>query len=153
MAIIYDVTTFNNCYSNKARVVNFDDVIKIVTIFIKTSFKDSNKVKSIRNFMYQNPIYICISWYRKKLLITGEKMMASVELKEHTSTLKEHTRDLYIYFIYFRYIIIMPSWSIAGYVWQILRMGDFLPTTPLFWVALKRPILNRVIFTHKSESH
>ena len=40
----------------------FADIIKIVTIFIKTIFKDSKKLKELE-IIYQNVIYICISWY------------------------------------------------------------------------------------------
>ena len=40
------------------------DIIKIVTIFVKTKFKDSRKVKTIRNYvsiiMHLNAIYIYI---------------------------------------------------------------------------------------------
>ena len=32
------------------RVANFADIIKIVIIFIKTTFKESKKVKKIRNY-------------------------------------------------------------------------------------------------------
>lgn len=46
-------------------VVNlFSDIIKNVTKFIKTKFKDPNKLKELV-VMYQNEIYICIPWYSK----------------------------------------------------------------------------------------
>ena len=35
----------------RPRVVNFADIIKIATIFIKTTFKDSNKIKRIKNYV------------------------------------------------------------------------------------------------------
>ena len=38
----------------------FADIIKIVSMFIKTITKDSRKVKRIRNYL-SNPIYMCIS--------------------------------------------------------------------------------------------
>ena len=41
-------------------VAIFADIIKIVTVFIKTIIKDSIKLKQLE-IMYQNPIYICIS--------------------------------------------------------------------------------------------
>ena len=33
------------------RVANFADIIKTATMFIKTTFKDSEKVKRIRNYV------------------------------------------------------------------------------------------------------
>ena len=43
----------------------FVDIIKIVTMFISTIFKDSKKGKRIRDYQNQNAVYICISWYSK----------------------------------------------------------------------------------------
>ena len=43
----------------------FADIIKIVTIFIKTISKISRKVKELE-IMYQIAIYVCISWYSKR---------------------------------------------------------------------------------------
>ena len=40
----------------------FADIVKIVSVFIKTIFKDSRKVKKI---MYQKSVYISISYYSK----------------------------------------------------------------------------------------
>ena len=37
---------------------------KIMKMFIKTNFKDENKIKKMKN-LYQNPIYICICWWSK----------------------------------------------------------------------------------------
>ena len=42
------------------RVAIFADIIKIITIFIERSFKDSRKLKELE-LIYQNEIYICIS--------------------------------------------------------------------------------------------
>ena len=62
----YDAITFISkyLYFKKTVVANFDDIIKIVAVFIKTIFQDSRKIKRIR-IMYQNAIYICISLYSK----------------------------------------------------------------------------------------
>ena len=46
----YDVINF---ISKRPRVANFADIIKIVTIFIKTTFKDSKTFKRIRNFVLE----------------------------------------------------------------------------------------------------
>ena len=42
------------------RVVIFADIIKIVTMSIKTIFKDTKKLEELET-MYQNAIYVCIS--------------------------------------------------------------------------------------------
>ena len=64
----YDVITSCSKYLNfiklKPRVANFADMIKIETKFIKTIFKDSEKLKELET-MYQNAIYTRISWYSK----------------------------------------------------------------------------------------
>ena len=58
----YELITFiqNIFILRRSRVNTFDDIIKTVTIFIKTTFKDSKKLKELE-IMYQNAIYICIS--------------------------------------------------------------------------------------------
>ena len=48
----------------RLRVGNFADIIKVTTMFIKKTFKDSKKVKKIE-IMHWNAIYICISWYNR----------------------------------------------------------------------------------------
>ena len=49
----YEVITFISkyLYVRRPRVVNFADIIKIATIFIKTTFKDSNKIKRVKNYV------------------------------------------------------------------------------------------------------
>ena len=42
-------------------VVNFADIIKIASMFIKKTFKDSKKKLKELEIMYKNAIYICIS--------------------------------------------------------------------------------------------
>ena len=54
-------------------VANFPDIIKVATIFIKTTFKDSNIVQRIRNYM----------------LFSDEKMLKS----------RGVSGDLYIFFL------------------------------------------------------
>ena len=48
-----DVITFISKYSvlERPRVANLADIIKIEAMFIKTTFKDSNKLKRIRNYI------------------------------------------------------------------------------------------------------
>ena len=45
-------------------VVIFADIIKILTMFIKTIFKGSKKFEELE-IVYQSLIYFCISWYTK----------------------------------------------------------------------------------------
>ena len=57
--------SFQNTFIlRRSRVAIFADIIKIVTMFIKTIFEDLKEVKELE-VMYQNSIYICISWYSK----------------------------------------------------------------------------------------
>ena len=42
----------------RPRVAIFTDIIKIVTMFIKTFFKDSRKVKRIRNYVLKCKLYL-----------------------------------------------------------------------------------------------
>ena len=39
-------------------VAEFADINKILTMFIKTTFKDSNKVKIIRNYVLKCNLYL-----------------------------------------------------------------------------------------------
>ena len=61
MDINHDVITFISkyLYLRRPGVAIFADVSKIIATFIKTIFKDSRKVKILRN--YVSIIYICIS--------------------------------------------------------------------------------------------
>ena len=58
----YDVITFISKYLflRRPRVAIFADIIKIVTMFVKTIHKDSKMSKELE-IMYQNTICICIS--------------------------------------------------------------------------------------------
>ena len=50
----------NTFIARKPIVAIGGDIIKIVTMFIKTIYKDSKKLKELE-IMYQNAIYILIS--------------------------------------------------------------------------------------------
>ena len=55
----YDVITFISKYlSKRLRVAVFADIIKIVTMFIKALFKDSQKVKRIRKYVPESSLYL-----------------------------------------------------------------------------------------------
>ena len=53
-------------------VAIFADIIEIVTMFFKTTFKDSKKLKEL-DIMYENAIYNCIFWYSKKWVFPMKK--------------------------------------------------------------------------------
>ena len=55
---IYDVITFRNVFiSRRPKESIFTDIIKTITIFQKTIFKDSKKVKRIRNYVPKCNLY------------------------------------------------------------------------------------------------
>ena len=91
----YDAIT---CFSKKIilrrpEVVIFADIMKSLTIFIKTILKDSKKVKRIRNYVSKWNLYPYFL-IKQNLLISSEKMLISPELKGVS-------RDSYISWISF----------------------------------------------------
>ena len=78
----YDIIAFfqNTLNLRRPRVSNFADIIKIATMFTKTTFKDSKTVKRTRNYILKCNLYqyFLIS---QKLLTFGEKILMSAELK------------------------------------------------------------------------
>ena len=58
----------------RPRVANFDDIIKIATMFVKKTFKDSKKVRGIRNYVLNKNLYLCFM-IERNLLILSEKML------------------------------------------------------------------------------
>ena len=61
-------------------VAIFADIIKIVTMFIKTILKDSRKVKRISNYVSKWNLYLYfLIW--QNLLISGKKLLMLAELK------------------------------------------------------------------------
>ena len=70
----------------------FADIVKIVSVFIKTIFKDSRKVKKI---MYQKSVYISISYYSK---------ICWVPMKKYWSQQNSRgvSHDSYVFWIFSR---------------------------------------------------
>ena len=54
------------------RVANFADIIKVSTMFIKTTLKDSKRVKRIASHALIRSLYLIFS-IEQMLLISGEK--------------------------------------------------------------------------------
>ena len=135
---IYDVITFfqNTFILGRSGVAIFVDIIKVLTIFFITIYKDSRKVKIDRNHVtkYNRYMYFLI---KQNLLISGEKILIAAELKRSVTW--------FIYFwIFFGWDITVPSFFIVGYVWQILGRGGFLPPPPPSVSSPKKAHLNRV---------
>ena len=42
----------------RPRAVNFADITKIATMFIKTTFKDRNKVRRVRNYVLKCHLHL-----------------------------------------------------------------------------------------------
>ena len=77
----------------------FTDIINIVTMFIKTIFKDSIQVKRVRNHVSKCNLYLYFLIYQN-MVVSGGGV----------------SRDSYIFLIFFRSDITVPSFIIAGYV-------------------------------------
>ena len=95
------------CFSIKKFVQSKKNMsIKITTMFIEATFKDSKKVTRIRNYVLECNLYLhFLIW--QKLLISGEKMLMTAELICHV---------IYV---------------IVGYMWQILGTWNLFCPTPL----------------------
>ena len=72
----------NTVILRRPGVAIFANIIKIVTIFIKTIFKDSRKVKRIRKYVLKCNLYLYFL-IKQNLLISDEKMLMSAELREY----------------------------------------------------------------------
>ena len=60
-------------------LATFADIIKAVTMFIKTIFKYSKNTKKIRNYVPKSNLYLY--FWSGKLCCTDEKMLMSAKLK------------------------------------------------------------------------
>ena len=128
---------FQNIFILKRpRVAFFADIIKIVTMFIKIIFKDSGKVKRIKNYLLKCNLYLYFLIYQN-FLVSGEK-------NSDVSKTQGVCHVTHIFFlIFFRHGMSVPSFIIVGYVRQTLDKWAFLGP-PHQWAAPKKPILNRV---------
>ena len=74
------IIIFQNTFIlRRPRVANFAEIIKVSTMFIKTTFKDSKKLKELEIFlkiMKKRSISVFLD------VTTGEKMLMSAECKE-----------------------------------------------------------------------
>ena len=93
-------------------------------------------------YMHYNTIYTCISWYTKNCWFSVKKCWC----QQNSMGV---SRDLCIFWIFFRYGITVPSFINVQYVWQILERGGIL--SPPFVSSPEKPILKR-FKTQRSES-
>ena len=70
----------NTVILRKPGVAIIADINKIITRFIKKIFKDSRKVKRIRNYVLKCNLYLYFLIYQN-LLISGEKILMSAEVR------------------------------------------------------------------------
>ena len=76
---------FQNIFTLKrTKVAGFADIIKIEPMFIIRTFKDSKKAKRIRFSLLKFNLYLYFL-IQKKLLISGDKMLISAEIKRGVS--------------------------------------------------------------------
>ena len=95
--------------------------------------------------MYQNAVFICISWYSKICRFPMKKCWCQ-------QNSRVASRDSYIFSIVLGWGITVPSFIIAGYVWQIVgRGGGFLVPPPMpeqprkspSWIGLRKKLRHR----------
>ena len=126
----------NTYILTRPRAANFACIIKIETMFIKTTFKDIKKVKRIKIYALIVATYICISWYYKICWLPVRNA--------DVSRYKEVCHEVYMFFwIFFRQRIPVPNFIIVEYVHQIFLGGEPLAPPPNPWAARKRLNLNR----------
>ena len=91
---------------------------------MKAIFEDSKKVKRITNYVSKYNLYLYFLIYQN-LMVFDEKFWCQQNSRGVPS-------GSYIFRIFFRKGITVPSFIIVGYVWKILGSGDlFEPTLPL----------------------
>ena len=115
----YDVTTFlsKNFILRRPGVAIFADIIKIVTMFIKTIFKNSRIVKRIRNYASNCSlnVYVLI---KQNLLISSETDLRDGYNSNNFSVLDEKGPSVKIQLLNMfkdHHIVAKPSPIAAGY--------------------------------------
>ena len=124
----------------------FADIINILTMFFITIYKDSRKVKIDRNCVSKCNLYPYFL-IQQNLLISGEKMWMSAELKGCVA-----------WFIYFLNLLWVryncAKFEHCRICLTDFREGAFLrgapPPPPHPWAAPKKLILNRVKRTYET---
>ena len=130
----------NTFLLRRSGVANFADIIKVSTMFIKPTFKDSRKVKRIRNYALKRNLYLYFS-IKQKLLISGEKMLTSAELKRcvmlrpSPNRLTLQKNNAYIDFdIFSLYFIVVICKNFV--LFQLINVGTTTNYKLLLWLTL-----------------
>ena len=92
------------------------------SFLLKQSLKTQKKPKELE-IINQNAIYICISWYSKVCWFLVRKCWCQ-------QNARGASRDSYSFCIFFRQGITVPSFAIAGFVWEIWGRRPFCPPHP-----------------------
>ena len=121
---IYDVITFISkyLYFKKGCVAIFADIIKVLTMFIITIYKDSRNVKINRNYVSRCNLYLYLL-IEQNLLIFGEKMLMSAVLK-----------GCVMWFIYFLDLYWL-RYGCAKFYHCRICVTDFMDAPPNPWTA------------------
>ena len=134
---------FQNIFiSRRPGVAIFAEIIKIVSMFIKTILKDSIKFKRIRIYISKWNLYLYFL-IQQNLLISCEKMLMSTKLKGCVTS--------FIYFL----DLLQVRYNCAKFhhcrisVTDFRERGLFAPPPPIHEEP-KKPILNRVNSRSKS---
>ena len=115
----------NTLILKRPRVAIFADIIKVVTIFTKTIFKDSKKKKKgIRNY-YQNSVYICFSSCNKIYRFSVKKCWCQ-------QISRGVLRDSHDFWIFFRY-------NCTKFHHCRIYMTDFRKGEPFCPASMKNP--------------
>ena len=132
----YDIITF----SSKRPRVKICWHIKIATMSVKTTFTVAKKIKRIRNCLYSNAIYICISWYSKSCWFPVRKCWF-----QQNSWGVSH--DLYIFWIFFRYQISslyrVATKNLQQFFWgfskffRVVSINRIVISSPVSWRTTK----------------
>ena len=119
----------------RTRVTGFADIIKIEPMFITKTFKDSKKAKRIRISILKFVLYLYFL-IQEKLLISGDKMLISAEIKRCVSWF-----ICFLNFLYVRYNCVKFQ-NCRLCVTDFREQAFFRPLHP--WAAPKKAILHRV---------
>ena len=121
----YDAIAFfqKNLILRRLRVAIFAGIIKIVTLFIKTTHKDSRKIKRIRNYVSKWCLYLYFlitniwQFLVKNSDVSRTQGMCHVIHIDFGSSLS-------------KILLCLPGFIIIRYVWQNLGKGGLFDPHP-----------------------
>ena len=78
----------------RSRLVKFAEIIKIATMFIKTTFQSLNKVEKFRNYVLK--CNLCFYFLIQKWLISFEKMLTSTDMSQACDVIYIYFRSFWV---------------------------------------------------------